>query len=256
MVLLVEIRIPLPISVNDYHIAQLYAVAEESKRNTGGGEGVQVIKNEPFEKEGVEGQYTYKTYNVENKVPGWARALLPTGCLLFKEHAWNSYPNCRTEYSNEYLSNRFKILIESKHLPDNGSSENPFNLSNDQLKQRRVVELNICDASSLDPSVISEKWDPTIVKSEKVCTLPLSKDFAQVANPIMCCYKLYTIIFKIPLLGSSVENKVLSSTQNFLLDFHRKLVCYIDQWTGMTLEELREHERNTEEELKLKINEL
>ena len=49
-------------------------MAEASKNETGGGEGVEVIKNEPYE--GVpllngkftSGQYTYKKYHLASKV--------------------------------------------------------------------------------------------------------------------------------------------------------------------------------------------
>ena len=44
-----EYRIPMPVSVDEYKIGQLYAVAEASKKETGGGEGVEVLVNEPFE---------------------------------------------------------------------------------------------------------------------------------------------------------------------------------------------------------------
>lgn len=53
-----------------YQVGQLYSVAEASKNETGGGEGIEVLKNEPFE--GVpllggkfnKGQYTYKIYHL------------------------------------------------------------------------------------------------------------------------------------------------------------------------------------------------
>ena len=32
-----------------YQVAQLYSVAEVSKNETGGGEGIEVLKNEPFD---------------------------------------------------------------------------------------------------------------------------------------------------------------------------------------------------------------
>jgi len=45
-----------------YKVGQLYAVAEASKGETGGGEGVEVLCNEPYEKDGEKGQYTHKLY--------------------------------------------------------------------------------------------------------------------------------------------------------------------------------------------------
>lgn len=53
------------LSVLQYQVGQLYAVAEASKNETGGGEGVEVIINDPYEKDGEKGQYTYKIYHLQ-----------------------------------------------------------------------------------------------------------------------------------------------------------------------------------------------
>ena len=45
-----------PLSVFlQYQVGQLYSVAEASKNETGGGEGVEVLVNEPYEKDGEKG---------------------------------------------------------------------------------------------------------------------------------------------------------------------------------------------------------
>uniref|UniRef100_A0A8C4EUM2 Phosphatidylinositol transfer protein, alpha a n=1 Tax=Dicentrarchus labrax TaxID=13489 RepID=A0A8C4EUM2_DICLA len=79
-----------------YQVGQLYAVAEASKNETGGGEGVEVIVNEPYEKDGEKGQYTHKIYHLQSKVPGFIRVIAPKGSLEVHEKAWNAYPYCRT----------------------------------------------------------------------------------------------------------------------------------------------------------------
>lgn len=63
-----------------------------SKEQTGGGEGVEVIKNEPYEKEnGEKGQYTYKIFRLASRVPGFVRALAPAGALdLYEEVSLSS----------------------------------------------------------------------------------------------------------------------------------------------------------------------
>lgn len=53
-----------------YQVAQLFSVAEASKNETGGGEGIEVLKNEPFSNHPLlggrysSGQYTYKIYHL------------------------------------------------------------------------------------------------------------------------------------------------------------------------------------------------
>lgn len=79
MVLLKEYRVILPVSVEEYQVGQLYSVAEASKNETGGGEGVEVLVNEPYEKDGEKGQYTHKIYHLQSKVPTFVRMLAPEG---------------------------------------------------------------------------------------------------------------------------------------------------------------------------------
>lgn len=45
----IEFRMRLPLTVEEYQVAQLYMVAKASKENTGGGEGVEVLRNEPYD---------------------------------------------------------------------------------------------------------------------------------------------------------------------------------------------------------------
>ena len=117
-----EYRIPLPITVEEYHIAQLYSVAEASKNETGGGDGVEVVTNEPYENDpehGGSGQYTYKLMHLQNKVPGWLRKVAPTGSLTLEEEAWNAYPYCKTVYTNKgYMKDNFRIEIITWHKED------------------------------------------------------------------------------------------------------------------------------------------
>ncbi|GLD74358.1 phosphatidylinositol transfer protein alpha isoform-like protein [Lates japonicus] len=111
-------------TVEEYQVGQLYTVAEASKNETGGGEGVEVLVNEPYEKDGEKGQYTHKIYHLQSKVPGVIRMIAPKGSLEIHEKAWNAYPYCRTILTNTYMNDRFMIKIETWHKPDMGEQEN------------------------------------------------------------------------------------------------------------------------------------
>lgn len=54
-----------------YQVGQLFSVAEASKNETGGGEGIEVLKNEPYENNGEKGQYTHKIYHLKRCVPSF-----------------------------------------------------------------------------------------------------------------------------------------------------------------------------------------
>ncbi|VDM27906.1 unnamed protein product [Toxocara canis] len=89
-------------TVDEYQVGQLWSVAEASKAETGGGEGVEVLKNEPFDNVPLlggrfsQGQYTHKIYHLQSKVPTLLRKLAPKGSLAIHEEAWNAYPYCKT----------------------------------------------------------------------------------------------------------------------------------------------------------------
>jgi Phosphatidylinositol transfer protein len=120
-------------------------VIRASAENTKGGEGVVWLKNEPYDNTdghmGVseisgtavprtKGQYTLKEYHLASRVPGIVRTLLPSSSMVLVEEAWNAYPHCKTVLVNAYLDkHKFKIDIESLHLPDNGTTHNALNLT-------------------------------------------------------------------------------------------------------------------------------
>ena len=132
-----EYRI-MPITVKEYQIAQLWSVAEASILQTGGGEGVEVIAKEPYEKhDGEKGQYAHKIYHVQSNIPRIVRMLGPNGLLEIDEKTCNTYPLVKTVQSNRsHMKDRFYIDVQSLYLDDLGESENIHNLSSEEWKNR------------------------------------------------------------------------------------------------------------------------
>lgn len=250
-----EYRIVLPLSTEEYHIGQLYGVAEASKNETGGGEGIEVIQNrpiepdEPFYKEGDgKGQYTHKRFYLASKVPSLIRMLAPNNSLELDEKAWNCYPYCRTEYSNRYMGDAFHIIIETRHADGFGDLPNVHNLTQQELVKRKVEVIDIAN-DTCDPKDYKDTEDPKKFTSSKTGRGPLEGKWQQNQNPVMCCYKLYRVLFKWRLLQTKVENTIMKSVRRLLFNFHRQVFCWLDRWYGMTIEEIRELEAETKKEL-------
>ncbi|KAJ7994255.1 hypothetical protein DPEC_G00263990 [Dallia pectoralis] len=217
MVLIKEYRVVLPCSVEEYQVGQLYSVAEASKNETGGGEGIEVLKNEPYEKEGEKGQYTHKIYHLKSKVPAFVKMIAPEGSLVFHEKAWNAYPYCRTSESsflpvclpsfdrlvvvpcqwfrifpgyalscsitctsflqNEYMKEDFFIKIETWHKPDLGTGENVHQLDPATWKTVEVVPIDIADGDQVAPADYKAEEDPSLFKSVKTSRGPLGPNW-------------------------------------------------------------------------------
>ncbi|XP_049879169.1 phosphatidylinositol transfer protein alpha isoform isoform X2 [Pectinophora gossypiella] len=251
-----EYRVTLPLTVEEYQVAQLYCVAEVSKNETGGGEGIEVIKNEPFKDFPLlggkysSGQYTYKIYHLASKVPAFIRLLAPKGSLEVHEEAWNAYPYCRTVLTNPgYMKENFVICIESLHLPDAGDQYNVHELTGEKLKNREVVHIDIAN-DPVAPADYKPETDPTKFKSAKTGRGPLvTPTWKNEVKPVMTCYKLVTAEFKWFGLQSKVENVIQKSERRLFTIFHRQVFCSMDDWYGMTMADIRAIEDRTKEEL-------
>lgn len=129
---IVEFRVPLPLTVDQYNRGQLHMTAEKSLEATqaeGGGGGIEILINEPYDNTdghwGVSpitgitvprtrGQYTLKRYHLKSKFPAAAVALLPSDAVFLIEEAWNAYPHCRTVLVNGYLdTTKFRVVSTS-----------------------------------------------------------------------------------------------------------------------------------------------
>lgn len=252
--LIKEFRVVLPVSVEEYQVGQLYAVAEASKNETGGGEGVEVIANEPYEKEGEKGQYTHKIYHLQSKVPGIIRAIAPKTSLEVHEEAWNAYPYCRTILTNEYMKDKFMIKIETWHKPDMGDQENVHGLDKSTWDKTEVVQIDIADGSKISPKDYKKEQDPAIFKSVKTGRGPLGsgwkEELAKDPNtPHMCAYKLVTVEFKWFGLQNKVESFIQKVENRLFTHFHRQLFCWIDNWIELSMDDIRRMEEETKKEL-------
>ncbi|VDM47823.1 unnamed protein product [Toxocara canis] len=290
-----EYRVLLPLEVTEYQRGQLYTVAEVSKNETGGGDGVeasstaamstsladqkvaaipastakmdldfccyfQVVKQEEFTSDKIKpgetlnGTYTYKIYYSKSKSPWVFRKLLPDAAFVLHEECWNAYPYCRTVITNpDYMKENFYLTIESMHLPDSGETENALGLSKDLLKKREVVMIDIYDDSVLKQPDITPDTDPRTFKSKKTGRGELTADWSVTTKPVMCCYKVVQIQFKMFGLQRLVEGLSQRQYPRIFSKFNRETFCSIDKWYDMTMEQIRELEEETAETLKKRI---
>ncbi|XP_063931400.1 phosphatidylinositol transfer protein 1-like isoform X1 [Zophobas morio] len=259
--LLVEYRIPLPFTLEEFEIAQLYMVVKASQEYTVDGEGVEIIKNEPYNNlEGAldfgelskvsipknKGQYTHKKYYIGSRIPPYVKAVLPCNALYLNEEAWNAYPYCKTALTNGYLDTaKFHVEIESLHFNDKGQQENIFNLKEEELLKRKVIHLDISEDLSKS-SEYNDKYDPRKFKSKKTGRGLLSKGWEISANPVMCAYKLVRINFRYFGMQNKVEKIIEDYETRLFLSTLRQAFCLIDEWYALDMHAIRDLEEQVE----------
>ncbi|XP_026427604.1 phosphatidylinositol transfer protein 1-like [Papaver somniferum] len=258
MVQLREFRIVMPMSLDEYQVAQMYMVMKMQHQSTSNSEGVEVLENRPFKDDVFgKGQYTSKVYHLQSKIPTWLTTFAPADALLMQEEAWNAYPRCKTVIKCPYFE-RFNLSIETIHKADNGNSENVHGLSKEQLATREVVIIDIA-------STVTDYWSYAIgtshvdlskFKSLRTNRGPLLEGWQDLCEPVMTAYKLVTIDAPYWGFGYRLEQALLSAERALFLESHRNCFAWIDEWYGMTMEQIRELEKQSDSSLNEKLGKI
>jgi len=244
--ILKEYRIAMPLSVEEYHIGQLYMIAKHSSEESKHGEGVEVVENCPIDDaDHGKGQYTEKKIHLSSRLPSWIRSMVPK-IFYVTEKAWNYYPFTITEYTCSFIP-RCTISIQTKYLNDKGTTENCLDISEDLLENRIVDFVDIVNDPVSEHRYKSSE-DLTKVQSKNTGRGPLSSNWLEGAEPVMTSYKSVSV--KLDLWGfqSRLEDYVHKSIREVLLVGHRQAVAWLDDWHGMSIEEVRQFESRMQQE--------
>jgi hypothetical protein len=93
--------------------------------------------------------------------------------------------------------------------------------------------------------------DPTKVRSEKADFGPLPLDWLEQtpASKCMCSYKVVTIKVAWWGLQTKAENWLIGTEEQIFLRFHKQLLCWMDEWFDLSLEDVLAKERAIYEEM-------
>lgn len=247
MVQIKEFRVVMPMSLEEYKTAQMYMVMRMQQQSKTSTEGVEVLENRPFKDDVLgKGHYTSKIYRLQSKVPSWLTTFAPADALVMQEEAWNAYPICKTVIKCPYFS-KFVLTIKTIHRADNGKSENVHNLSKQQLAGRQVEVLDIAlDARDYWSYIVgSSSVDFSQFRSSRTGRGPLLNGWQDRCSPVMTAYKLVTIDAPYWGFGYRVEQALLAGERALFLESHRNCFSWIDEWFGMTTEQISDLEQKT-----------
>ncbi|XP_069379868.1 membrane-associated phosphatidylinositol transfer protein 2-like isoform X7 [Paralichthys olivaceus] len=251
--LIKEYRIPMPMSVEEYRIAQLYMIQKKSREEScGEGSGVEILENKPYtDGPGGTGQYTHKVYHIGMHIPSWFRSILPKAALRVEEESWNAYPYTRTRYTCPFVE-KFSIDIETYYKPDTGNQADVFNMSAVEKRQRTIDPIDIV-TDPIPPHEYKAEEDTRLYKSAKTQRGPLQDDWIEEYNnnpgktPIMCAYKLCKVEFRYWGMQSKIERFIHDvGLRKVMVRAHRQAWCWQDEWYGLTMEDIRELELETQ----------
>uniref|UniRef100_A0A3P9KD22 Phosphatidylinositol transfer protein cytoplasmic 1b n=1 Tax=Oryzias latipes TaxID=8090 RepID=A0A3P9KD22_ORYLA len=200
-------------------IGQLYMISKHCCEQSDGGEGVEVVRNEPdMHPEHGAGQLTEKRIYLSSKLPSWAKAFVPR-IFYVTEKAWNFYPYTITGF----------IRIETRFEDNNGNNDRVF--GDAPTPAENVSFLDIL-SDPIPEKHYKESEDLSRWRSSKTNRGPLEIGWKDHHKPIMCSYKRVHCSFEVYGFQTRTEDFVHRSIKDILLVAHRQAVAWLDEWHG------------------------
>lgn len=147
---------------------------------------------------------------------------------------------------------KFRVEIYTKFEDNSGTTENAFNVPEDEYSQVTIDHVDIA-FDEIQPKHYKEEEDPKVFKSVKTNRGPLVEGWRTTDKPIMCSYKLVHASFEVWGLQTKVEDFIHKCIRDVLLLGHRQAFTWVDQWHDMDIEAVREYEKKLQEETNQKV---
>ena len=181
---------------------------------------------------------------------------------MVEELAWNAYPYTRTRYTCPFVD-KFSLDIETVYHEDGGHQDNVFNLKGAELSERAVDLIDVVkdlQVATTASDYVREE-DPCVYVSRKTGRGPLIdtwiNDYARECKgkklplpngkAIMCAYKLCRVEFKYWGMQAKIERFIHDiALRKTMVRAHRQAWTWQDEWYGLTMDDIREIERQTQ----------
>jgi hypothetical protein len=256
-----EYRIIVPTNLAQFRIGSRYMANRVAREDKGGGEGIEVRENRPFEDGERQGTYTYKIYHFKSRIPSAIRWAIPTSYQSFHEEAWNCYPHYLTNAFCPGKETTFYIRIESQHFEYHFGDEipdNPVSLDALDLQMRKIFYLDIV---GLKPKPTQPEFNLfNFVCPEAGIHTPLSEpnpkevSFARVpkwvenyTGDLVLAVKVVRFRFNLFGLSTAVHHSVMDKFYGELFtNTHRQLISWAKEWFPMSYDDLLAYEAETE----------
>ncbi|ELA46375.1 hypothetical protein VCUG_02139 [Vavraia culicis subsp. floridensis] len=240
-----EYQIPLPFTIKDYRVAQLYTVAMISANEATGDTSIKIAENKDIHDEKYGAcRYTEKIFYLNSKVPRAIRAVVPKKALIVEEKAFNAFPTCHTFYTNQAFStDTFSASVVSTHVNNELTLKNALNIDCALYDKTKVKVIDVCC------NIVNPQYDPTNTPLKINDGCPLKPEWYK--NPsydVMMSYKFVTLKFDCFGLGWLVH-EIEKQIDKIFTSSHQQMVCTMDEWHGKSIEDIRELEDNIREKL-------
>jgi len=231
---LLETRVILPLTIDEFKIGYVYTQNRLRKQNSDQKLNVVDIKSHCYQKPGTNvqsqnlGLYTRKNLKILSSIPSWVFKIVPREKILLETQCWNEYPEVVTTlYHLPFLGKRVSFSLEQTVLADDdGKRKNVFKLNRSELKERKILQVDICDDKITDCLGVAATEDPKRVKNSRC---PLRRGW-QIKKPHICVYNVFRVDVNIWGIQTKAEQLILDNIREVYLKILRFTVCWMNDW--------------------------
>ncbi|KAK8807107.1 hypothetical protein WA158_003866 [Blastocystis sp. Blastoise] len=250
---IIEFRVALPISIEEVDVAYRYMVCKANEDITGGGEGCDWKIHEKFDYSGqndaksprkgyevkeTKGWYEYKEFGITGLLPGFLRTILAGTKLILDEETYTGEHHSQSVNGISIVPHSsFNLNLETKFLRPEERNDNVFSLSEKELKQRQVMDINLFNEKKLHSIC-----DMSTFHSEKKNIGPFQENWIE-TTPNICYF--YRVV-KINYIYYNIYHEQIVFTKQICL----QMIKYMDKWTDMTENDLELFEEEVRKNLR------
>ena len=235
-----EYRIVMPMTSDQLNIGFQYTIARSSVEESTKDDKVRVLSNKScVDEEGNNGQHTLKLYHIKSYFPSILSKFMSDESLKMYEDSKDCFPHTYTECTSKVFKT-FNLSIETRVIDgDRGYLDNALGLTQEELKLRNIVNIDILNTPSHYPDPKNEPSNIEKFKKSDVCCL---KDY----NPnkwrnevpkVCCAYKLVKCNIIMPL--ATMITKAICKTQgDVFTKYYKSKYEWADCWAGMSIKDV------------------
>lgn len=250
----VEIRIPMPFSVEKHEIGSRYTTSKMRLLETGANKGVEiVIPPEPRQDPDLGNVlYEHSILHLSDQIPRTIRMLSPKGSpeVHIKRHT--NYPEVRSEYTNHYMKDAFHIRTQETSIAGKEENNNALLLDEEKVSARRVIAIDILNPRISDENKLLTPNLEKIIPDARQKSL--ATDWLSTESETMINYQFSEINFKWFGLQERVESILEKTFVRINSIYYRRMYYWIDEWYNMTISDIEKYEETIKEELDKKRN--
>lgn len=181
--------------------------------------------------------YTKKIYHASGRIPKFLRTLFRTlRNLQIQEESWDEFPRITTMYTVVSLERRIFITLSSIHLEEHiGASQNPHGLSDEELHQIKVVQMDLFSDELKRPD--DDYRTPRDEASIGQLKLQ-NRAWKGKSGQCCTCYKLLKMEFNFPLFKGKMRDYLTDVMGDNILILNHQALAWYDEQSAFTYDQI------------------